>query len=709
MCALLLGAVVTPVRMPAAWNYPPTKTVEQTDLYHGTPVSDPFRWLEDVDSAETAAWVQAQNRVTFDFLGTLKHREPLRQRLTELYDYARHGLPVKEAGRYYFTYNTGLQKQSPLYVKDRLDGEARLVLDPNTWSEDGTVSMTQWAVSPDGRWLGYGVSTAGSDWNEYRVLDLETGRETGDVVRWIKFSTLQWTEDSRGFFYSRYPAPVPGENQVFSALANHSVYYHRLGTPQSEDVLIFADPEHPRRNWYSSVTDDGRYLFIYGAEGTDPRNRLYYLDLRDPQRPDLTGPVVRLIDRIEADYTVLGNRGSVVFLRTDLDAPRRRIIAIDLAAPDRANWRTVVPEGPEVIESSAFVGGRFVLDYLRDAHSRLVVFALDGTFEREIPLPGLGTVNGGPRGDPDDPELFFSYTSFVQPTIPFRHDLATGKTEPVDQPRAKFDPSVYETRQVFYTSKDGTRVPMFITHRRGLRLDGSHPAHLYAYGGFNVSQTPGFSPGIVAWLELGGVYALANLRGGGEYGREWHLAAIKERRQNAFDDFIAAGEYLAREGYTSPERLTISGGSNGGLLVGAVVNQRPDLARVALPAVGVMDMLRFHKFTIGWAWTSDYGSSDDPEGFRYLSAYSPVHNVRPGVTYPAILTTTADHDDRVHPGHSFKYAAALQAANPNPKFPAYIRIDVRAGHGAGRPVTKVIEETADRLAFALHFTGSGAN
>jgi len=694
--------------MHAAWNYPPAKTVDHTDTYHGTVVADPFRWLEDVDSAETAAWVQAQNRTTFDFLGTLQHRDALRQRLTELYDYPRHGLPSKKAGRYFFTYNTGLQNQSPLYVKDRLTGEKKLVLDPNTLSTDGTVSLTQWRVSPGGRWLGYGVATAGSDWNEYRVRDLTTGEDTPDVVRWVKFSTLQWTEDGKGFFYSRFPEPQQGENQVFSTLGNQAVYYHRLGTPQAEDVRVHSSPEHPRRNWYAAVTDDGRYLFIYGAEGTDPRNRLYYLDLRDPQKPDLTGPVVRLVDEIEADYTVLGNRGSVIYLRTDLDAPRNRIIAIDLADPARANWRTVVPEGPDVIEAAAFIGGRFVVNYLHDAHSRLAVFAADGRPEGEIQLPGLGTVAEGMSGDPDDPELFFSFTSFIQPTTPYRHDLATGRTEPVEVPQMRFNPEAYETRQVFYTSKDGTRVPMFITHRRGLKLDGSHPTHLYAYGGFNVSLTPAFSPSIVAWLELGGVYALANLRGGGEYGREWHQAAIKERRQNAFDDFIAAGEYLAREGYTSPARLTISGGSNGGLLIGAVVNQRPDLARVALPAVGVMDMLRFQKFTIGWAWASDYGSSDDPEGFRYLRAYSPVHNVRAGVDYPAILVTTADHDDRVHPGHSFKYAAALQAANPSPRYPAYIRIDVKAGHGAGKPISKIIEETADRLAFALHFTGSGA-
>jgi len=716
MCALLAGAAILPPAGHAAWKYPVSKTVDQTDTYHGATVADPFRWLEDVDSADTAAWVQAQNQATFGFLATLKHRDAIRQRLTELYDFPRHDLPFKEAGRYFFTYNTGLQNQSPLYVKERLGEEKRLLLDPNTLSADGTVSLTQWDISPDGRWLGYGVAVAGSDWNEYRVRDIATGQDAADVVKWVKFSRLDWTKDSKGFFYSRYPEPKKEENQVFSALANQAIYYHRLGTPQSEDVLVYATPEFPQRGWGGAVSDDGRYLFIYGSEGTDPRNRLYFIDLKDPRQPDLSGPVVKLVDVLEADYTVLGNRGTTVFLRTDLDAPRRKVIAIDLAHADRANWKTLVPEARDVIESSVYAGGKFVLNYLTDAHSRLAVFGGDGQPLGEIPLPGIGTVAGtnyardqdGLSGDPDDNELFFKYTSFVQPATCYRHDLATGRTEPVERPKAAFDPAVYETKQVFYESKDGTRVPMFITARKGLKLDGSHPAHLYAYGGFNISLKPAFSPGVVAWLELGGIYAVPNLRGGGEYGRDWHLAGTKERKQNVFDDFIAAGEYLVKAGYTAHERLTISGGSNGGLLIGAVVNQRPDLARVALPAVGVMDMLRFHKFTIGWAWTSDYGSADEAEGFKYLRAYSPVHNVRSGVDYPAVLTTTADHDDRVHPGHSFKYAAALQAANPDPKFPAYIRIDVKAGHGQGKPVAKIIEETADRLAFAIHFTGSAA-
>jgi prolyl oligopeptidase len=700
-----------------AQPYPASTVSSQVDDFFGKKVADPYRWLEDVDSAETASWVGAQNKATFDFLAKLPKREAIKQRLTELYNYPRHDLPFKEAGRYFYTYNTGLLNQPQLRMKDRLDGEAKLLLDPNTLSTDGTVSLTQWDVSPDGKSLGYGVAVAGSDWNEFRVRDIATATDAGDVIKWVKFSSLQWTKDSKGFFYSRYPEPQKAENQVFSALANQTVYYHRLGTPQSADRKIFTTPEFPQRGWGGAVTDDGRYLLLYGSEGTDSRNRLYYVDLKDTQNPDLGGPVVRLIDVLEADYGVLGNKGSVLFVRTDLDAPRKKIIAIDLANPDRANWKTLVPEAPDVIESCMVAGGKFVINYLHDAHSRLAVFGLDGAPQGEITLPGIGTVagsnytrdSGGLSGDLDDSEMFFKFVSFIAPATSFRHDLKTGKNAPVEVAKVAFDPSLYETRQVFYASKDGTKVPMFITQRKGVKLDGSHPAMLYAYGGFDISLKPAFSPTAIAWLELGGIYAQPNLRGGGEYGREWHLAGTKERKQNVFDDFIAAGEWLVANGYTGHDKLVISGGSNGGLLIGAVANQRPDLARVAFPAVGVMDMLRFHKFTIGWAWTSDYGSADDADGFKYLSAYSPVHNVKAGVQYPAVMVTTADHDDRVHPGHSFKYAAAMQAANPNAKFPTYIRIDVKAGHGQGKPIAKQIEEVADKLAFALHFTGTGAD
>ncbi|MDI1250165.1 MAG: prolyl oligopeptidase family serine peptidase [Lacunisphaera sp.] len=692
----------------AAWNYPAAQATDHTDDYFGTKVADPFRWLEDVDSAGTKAWVEGENKATFDFLAKIPQREAIKQRLTELLNYPRYSLPNKEGRKYFYTANSGLQNQAPLYVKDTLAADGRLLLDPNTLAADGTVALSGYRASEDGQWLLYGTAAAGSDWNEFRVREVATGQDTGDVIKWVKFSGMSWTHDSKGFFYSRYPEPQKDTNATFSGLGNQAIYYHRLGTPQAADTLVYSSPEFPKRGWGGAVTDDGRYLLIYGTEGTDPHHRLYYIDLKDAQQPDLTGPVVKLVDVIEASYGVIGNRGPVLIVQTDLDAPRERIIAIDLTAPDKANWQTLVPETKDVIESSGVIGGRLVVKYMHDARSLLATFALDGTPRGEIALPGIGSV-AAISGRHDEDEMFFNFTSFVFPTTNYRCDLATGKVEVFQAPQVAFDPALYETKQVFYPSKDGTRVPMFITARKGLKLDGSHPTFLYAYGGFNISLTPSFSTTAVAWLELGGIYAVPNLRGGGEYGREWHEAGMKEKKQNVFDDFAAAGDYLVKEGYTAHAKLVISGGSNGGLLVGATVNQRPDLARVALPAVGVMDMLRFQKFTIGWAWASDYGSSDDAEGFKYLSAYSPVHNVRAGVKYPAVLITTGDHDDRVHPGHSFKYAAAMQAANPTAEFPTFVRIETRAGHGAGKPIAKIIEETADKLAFAIHFTGTGAN
>ncbi len=705
---LFLLAVVAPALVAlAAYQYPTAKTVDQVDNYHGTKLADPYRWLEDVDSADTKSWVGAENQVTFDFLKTLPRREAIKQRLMELINYPRFSLPTKEGGRYFYTYNTGLQNQSPLFVKENLAATGRMLIDPNTLSKDGTVALANTAPSPDGRWLGYALATAGSDWNEYRVLDFATGKDTSDVIKWVKFSGFSWTKDGNGFFYSRYPEPRKEGNQVFSDLSNQKIYYHRMGTPQTDDRLVYERPDEPKWGLGGSVTEDGRYLLIYVSQGTDTRHRLYYLDLQNPQHPQVQGTVVKLIDVLEAQYNVLGNAGSVLYVDTDLDAMRHRIIAIDLNQSDRTKWRTLVPESKDVIESAAYVGGNFVLNYLEDAKSRLAVFGRDGAHVRAIALPGVGTV-GALRGREDEPELFYSYTSFVYPTTNFRHDLQTGRTEVFQAPKVAFDPSIYETRQVFYTSKDGTRIPMFITARKGVKLDGSHPTLLYAYGGFNISMKPSFSASNLAWLELGGVYSQPSIRGGGEYGKEWHLAGTRDHKQNVFDDFIAAGDYLVKEGFTAHDKLVISGGSNGGLLIGAVVNQRPDLARVALPAVGVMDMMRFQKFTIGWAWASDYGSSDEPGMAKYLAGYSPAHNVKAGVTYPAIMVTTGDHDDRVHPGHSFKYAAALQAANPNNPSPLFIRIETNAGHGAGKPISKQIEETADKFAFALHFTGTGS-
>lgn len=702
--------MIAPALVNAAnFEYPVSKPVDQVDEVHGVKIPDPYRWLEDVDSADTKAWVQAQNKTTFDFLAHLPNRDSIKQRLMELQNYPRYSLPFKSGGRYFYTYNAGLQNQSPLYVKDTLTAEGRVVIDPNTMSKDGTVALAVTAPSDDGKWLGYGIARAGSDWNEFRVRNLATGEDTNDVINWVKFSALSWTNDSAGFFYSRYPEPRREGNQVFSDLANQKIYYHRLGTSQADDVLVYERPDEPKWGLGGGVTEDGRYLLIYVSQGTDPRNRLYYLDLQDPKKPAVQGEVVRLIDVLEANYTVIGNEGTTLFVQTDLDAPRNKIIAIDLAKPERANWKTLIAETKDVIQSSSYIGGKLVVRYMQDAKSVLALFAKDGSSLGQIALPGIGNV-GSISGREHENEMFFSFTSFTYPTTNFRVDLSTGKVELFQAPKVSFDPTVYETKQVFYTSKDGTRVPMFITHRKGLKLDGSNPTLLYAYGGFDISLLPTFSTSNLAWMELGGIYAVANLRGGGEYGREWHLAGTKLQKQNVFDDFIAAGDYLVKEHYTSHEKLVISGGSNGGLLIGAVVNQRPDLAKVAFPAVGVMDMTRFQKFTIGWAWASDYGSVDDSaEMAAYLKGYSPVHNVKPGVRYPAIMVTTGDHDDRVHPGHSFKYAAALQAANPHNPLPMFIRIETNAGHGAGKPIAKQIEETADKFAFALYYTGGVAN
>jgi prolyl oligopeptidase len=699
-----------------ATGYPASPRGGVVDGYFGTKVPDPYRWLEDLDSPQTQAWVAAQHRLTSDFLGKLPQRAALRARLEKLWNYARYGLPFKEGGRYFFLKNDGLQNQSALYVQPSLDAAPRLLLDPNTLAKDGTVALTQMEVSPDGKWLAYGLAVAGSDWNEFHVRGVVDGQDTADVIKWVKFSSLAWTKDSAGFFYSRFPEPAAAGG-TYGELAHQKLYYHRLGTPQSTDRLVAEIPDQPKWLLTADTTEDGRYAIIAVERGDKDENLLRYIDLGDPRAPRLDAPVTPLIDTWDAECGVVGNDGPVFFVLTNLDAPRRRVIAIDARAPSQKNWKTLVPEGPDVIESVQVIGGRFVVKTLHDAQDRLNVYAFDGTSHGAIPLPGIGAVaeeltgNGtdGISGRADDPEMFYRFESFSQPRVIFRYNLDTGKSDVWHATQVDFDPGAYETTQVFYPSKDGTRVPMFITHKKGLKLDGTNPTMLYGYGGFDVSLTPSLrAPApLWLWLELGGVYAQPNLRGGGEYGEAWHQAGTKERKQNVFDDFIGAAEWLFKNGYTSPSHLVISGGSNGGLLIGAVVNQRPDLCRVAWPAVGVMDMLRFQKFTIGWAWVADYGSSDDSAAFKYLYAYSPLHNVKPGAKYPAILVTTADHDDRVYPAHSFKYTAALQAATAGVpgSGPVLIRIETRAGHGAGKPTSKVIDESADKLAFALHFLG----
>ena len=679
--------------------YPQARRGDQVDDYHGTRVADPYRWLEDVDSAETRAWIEAENALTFRFLAAIPERDAIRRRLTALWDYPRFGTPFKKCGQYFFFKNDGLQNQAVLYRQVSRDAEPTVLLDPNLLSPDGTVALSTLALSEDARWLAYATAASGSDWNDIHLREVVTGADGPDRLRWVKFSEITWTHDHAGFFYSRYPAPAD-DNPLLALNRYHRLYYHRLGTSQAEDRLVFERPDQPDWGISARVTEDGRYLVLTLWLGTDRRNRVYYLDLVDPLHPELGGTPVRLLDEFDASYGFVANEEDRFYFRTDLDAPRGRLVAIELGRPERAGWREVIPQAPDVLESVALVHGSFVATYLEDAHSRLRLFERDGAPAGEIALPTLGSAAGLSVESARDTELFFSFTSYLAPTTIYRHDFVTGHTEVFKAPQLEFDPGPYITEQVFYPGKDGTRIPMVLTHRRDLELDGSNPTYLTGYGGFDISLTPAFSPSVLVWLELGGVFAVANLRGGGEYGEDWHAAGMHERKQTVFDDFLAAAEWLIARGYTTPPRLAIGGGSNGGLLVGAAMTQRPDLFGAVLPAVGVLDMLRFHRFTIGWAWVTEYGSADDPEQFPYIYAYSPLHRLRPGTAYPATLATTADHDDRVVPGHSFKFIAALQAAQTGSQ-PVLIRIETKAGHGAGKPTTKLIEEAADRWAFLV--------
>ena len=677
----------------SAFVYPPSRKADQVDDYHGVKVQDSYRWLEDPDSEETKAWVEAQNQVTFAYLAQIPAREQIKQRVTQLWNYERYGIPFKEGERYFYSKNDGLQNQSVLYTLTSLDAEPRVLLDPNTFSEDGTIALSGIAISEDGKLIAYGLSTSGSDWNEWKVLDVETSENLPDHLNWVKFSGASWTHDGQGFFYSRYDEPNEA-SKLEDINYYQKLYYHKLGTPQSEDILIYHRPDQKEWMFGAGVTEDGRYLIISIDQGTDPRNLVFYKDLQTPD-----SPVVELISEFEANYSFIDHDGDIFWFRTDLDAPRGRVIAIDINNPAREHWQEVIPQAAETLESVGLLNNQFVADYLKDARSSIKIFNLDGSFIREVELPGIGSA-GGFNGKRYDTETFYTFTSFTTPATIYRYDMVSGESTIFRQPKVEFNPDEYETTQVFYKSKDGTQVPMFITHKKGLPLDGNNPTILYGYGGFNVSLTPYFSVSNLVWMEMGGVYAVPNLRGGGEYGEEWHQAGTKLNKQNVFDDFIAAAEWLIDNQYTKPAKLAISGGSNGGLLVGACMTQRPELFGAALPAVGVMDMLRFHKFTIGWAWCSDYGSPDNPEEFKALYAYSPLHNLKPGTAYPATMITTADHDDRVVPAHSFKFAAALQAAHAGEK-PVLIRIETKAGHGAGKPTTKIIEELADEWAFLV--------
>jgi prolyl oligopeptidase len=685
-------------------EYPQARKSDQVDELGGMKIPDPYRWMEDLDSLEVADWVKAENQITFGYLEQIPAREKIRQRLTHLWDFEKYGVPAKKGGRYFLTKNDGLQNQSVLYWMDRLDGTPRMLLDPNTLSADGTVALAGMAVSEDGKELAYGLSSAGSDWVTYHVREVATGEDRPDLIEWIKFSGVAWTTDNAGFYYSRFDKPEGNALEVVNYY--NKLFYHRLGTPQAEDRLVYERPDEKEWSFSPAVTDDGRYLIISIEQGTDPRNRVYYQDLQAAE-----AAIVPLLDDFDAQYNFVSNDGPVFWFTTNLAAPRNRVIAIDTRRPERANWLEVIPESDETLQDANVVNDTFIVSYLKDAHAAVRMFDLAGRPVRELDLPGIGSAFGF-AGKRTDTETFYAFTSFAVPTTIYRYDMASGRSSIFRQPTVDFEPSDYITEQVFYASKDGTRVPMFITHRKEIALDGNNPTYLYGYGGFNVSLTPTFSVSRIVLMEMGAVVAVPNLRGGGEYGQAWHDAGRLRNKQNVFDDFIAAAEWLIANKYTQPKKLAIAGGSNGGLLVGACETQRPDLFGAALPAVGVMDMLRFDKFTIGWAWTSDYGSPENPADLKVLLAYSPLHNIRPGTCYPPTLATTADHDDRVVPAHTFKFIAAMQAAQSTAADcdnPILVRIETRAGHAAGKPTTKIIEEVTDEWAFLVRVLGMNAS
>ena len=648
-----------------------------------------------LDSPATKKWIEAENKITYDYLASIPERPKINERLTALWNYEKYGVPFHEGGRYFFGKNTGLQNQSVIYTASALPGEPRELLDPNTLSKDGTVALSGYAVPDDGKLFAYGLETAGSDWQEWKVRDIETGKDLSDDLKWVKFSSASWSHDGSGFFYSRYDEPKGGGEQLKETNYFQKLYYHKIGTPQSADELVYERKDHKDWLFSGEVTEDGAYLIITVSHGTDPKNQVFYKDLLHPD-----AKVVELLNKQDAAYNFVGNEGNLFWFQTNLEAPKGRIIAIDVQSPEEI--KEVVPEGSDTLQSVSLVGNLFIANYLKDAHSLVRLFEISGKAAGEISLPGLGTASGF-TGKRKDTETFYSYTSFTEPPTIYRYDIKSGQSTALFRPKVDFKSDDYTTEQVFYKSKDGTRVPMFLTYKKGLEKNDKNPTLLYGYGGFDISITPSFSPRDAVWLEMGGVYAVANLRGGGEYGEEWHLAGTKERKQNVFDDFIAAGEWLIANHYTSTPKLAISGRSNGGLLVGACLTQRPDLWGATLPGVGVMDMLRFQKFTIGWAWASDYGSSDNAEEFKALYKYSPLHNVKPA-KYPPTLITTADHDDRVFPGHSFKFAATLQAAQKGDA-PILIRIETRAGHGAGKPTTKQIEDVTDQWSFLVKNLG----
>jgi len=673
--------------------YPDAPRVDQVDEYFGTRVADPYRWLEDVDSPETQRWIAAENDLTESVLSTVPQRSTICARLTEVWNYERRSVPERAGGLYAYFRNTGLQNQAVLYVTRDLAEPGRVLLDPNTLSPDGTVALSGSAFSEDGARLAYSVSSSGSDWQEWHVRDVATGSDLPDVVKWSKFSGASWKRDGSGFYYSRYDEPA-SDNKFKDTNFFHKVFFHKVGTPQSTDLLVYERPDHKDWNFAAITTEDGRYLVLDVSRGTAPENAIFVKDLSSD------GAVIELIPHEDARYAYLANDDTTFYFLTTKDAPRGRIVAIGL---HDGTLREIVAQCDDSLDGASFFGEKIVASYLHDALARVLVFGLDGKPVSEVALPGLGSVAGF-TGKRSDRETFYSYTSYTEPTSIYRYDFGTGLSTRVFTPQVRFDTTEFSSEQVFYTSKDGTRVPMIVTLKKGTPRDGTAPAILYGYGGFDISLTPAFSSAVLVWLEMGGIYAVANLRGGGEYGERWHQDGTRRNKQNTFDDFIAAAEFLIAEKWTSTPKLSIHGGSNGGLLVGACMTQRPELFGAALPSVGVLDMLRFQRFTIGWAWTSDYGSADDADDVRTLLGYSPYHNVREGVCYPATLITTGDHDDRVFPAHSFKFAAALQHAQ-SCAAPVLLRVETKTGHGAGKPTAKLIDEVADRYAFLVKVLG----
>jgi prolyl oligopeptidase len=679
--------------------YPSARRADTSDVLHGATVADPYRWMEDLDSPETVAWVDAQAKFTEDFLSKLPRRTALLDRLKQLQDYDKHGVPHKVAGRLFYARKSGLQGQAVSYWReDKPGAKEQVLLDPNTLSKDGTIALTGYDITEDGKLMAYGLSEAGSDWEHWKVRDVATGKDLADDIQWVKFSGASWSVKGDGFYYSRYAAPEKGQELKEQNL-NQKLYFHRLGEPQEKDTLVYERPDQPKWGLHGGETEDGKYLIISITLGTKDENALFYRDLSAGP----AAPVVELLPKFDADYSFAGNDGSLFYFLTTHGAPNKRVIALDLANPAPDQWRTIIPESPRVITGAHLVGGQWIIERMTDAHDEVTVYDAAGKEQSKVPLPNFGSA-GGFGGKQQDQETFYTVTGFDTPGTIYRYDTRTGQSTVHQRTELDFDAAGVEVSQVFFNSKDGTRVPLFLFHKKGLVKDGNNPVLLYGYGGFNISLTPAFSPSRLAWLEMGGIYAQVNLRGGGEYGQAWHEAGMKNRKQNVFDDCIGAAEFLVREKWTQPSRLALMGGSNGGLLVGAVINQRPDLFACAIPQVGVMDMLRFHKFTIGWAWQEEYGSPDEASDFPVLRAYSPLHTLKPGVSYPATMVMTGDHDDRVFPAHSFKYTAELQRLQAGPA-PILLRVDRRAGHGAGKPTLKALEETADAYAFMAKALG----